>query len=517
LVGTEIEHRNTLLLGRAQLMAGRPEDAIDTLHRLADAPGKWRADALLLQARCARTLGRFDEARSLMENATAVPANTRNSLAQIELATLEIQAGHVARGARRLMNIRIDDQEQEPAITVAVHALRSMGELGAGRVTTAAESFRAATHDFAAAPDSQIADVIHTVSALGWAAYFLDLCSEGIDIVERALRVGRKFGRSYALPELHTVHAYLLHKTGRLAAAHNAADDAIEMATVFGYPDIVPVAIALRLRVLIWTSSHETATAELDHLESLPPPSVLWWRTAVGSTIRDIRHHLGLPVDEPTTDKHDEDPLAPTRQAMAALAALTRGELDRARACADQAMATANRLGLLSQHGMGALASAAVDLAGSDLQHARASAEVATTYFETANMPVMAGRALLVSAAAAAAADDFDTATRHIARASALFRDTGAATLLAEAVSLQRKLAGQQTTRPKSVLTPRERQVAEMVGRGLTNKQIAADLFISPRTVEDHIGRVMRKLGAPNRTGIAHKIHNSNEHKADSS
>ena len=44
-------------------------------------------------------------------------------------------------------------------------------------------------------------------------------------------------------------------------------------------------------------------------------------------------------------------------------------------------------------------------------------------------------------------------------------------------------------------LTPRERQVCDMVARGRLNKQIASDLGTSEKTVKIHRGRVMVKLG----------------------
>jgi DNA-binding CsgD family transcriptional regulator len=54
-----------------------------------------------------------------------------------------------------------------------------------------------------------------------------------------------------------------------------------------------------------------------------------------------------------------------------------------------------------------------------------------------------------------------------------------------------------------STLSDREREVAELVGRGLTNKQIGASLFISDRTVGVHIQHIMTKLGLGKRAEIA--------------
>ena len=56
---------------------------------------------------------------------------------------------------------------------------------------------------------------------------------------------------------------------------------------------------------------------------------------------------------------------------------------------------------------------------------------------------------------------------------------------------------------PPALLTPRERGVIELVARGMTNKQIARDLAISPATVKAHIERIIAKLGVADRTEAA--------------
>ena len=53
------------------------------------------------------------------------------------------------------------------------------------------------------------------------------------------------------------------------------------------------------------------------------------------------------------------------------------------------------------------------------------------------------------------------------------------------------------------VLSRREAEIAELVGRGLTNRQIAAGAHISERTVETHVGHVLAKLGFTRRSEIA--------------
>jgi DNA-binding CsgD family transcriptional regulator len=71
-----------------------------------------------------------------------------------------------------------------------------------------------------------------------------------------------------------------------------------------------------------------------------------------------------------------------------------------------------------------------------------------------------------------------------------------------ETLELALRAAGAAES-PLRVLTPREQEVAAFLVSGMTNRQIAARLFISEKTAKTHVGSIIRKLGAGGRSGVA--------------
>lgn len=100
-------------------------------------------------------------------------------------------------------------------------------------------------------------------------------------------------------------------------------------------------------------------------------------------------------------------------------------------------------------------------------------------------------------------------ARRHLEQARSIFAQVGAEPRV-EHTAAELGAAG-ITAAPRREpihvrLTPAELRVALQVAEGLSNQEVATRLFISPKTIEVHLGHIYDKLGVRSRTGMAKLI-----------
>ena len=130
--------------------------------------------------------------------------------------------------------------------------------------------------------------------------------------------------------------------------------------------------------------------------------------------------------------------------------------------------------------------------------HARAALQHlrhAWMAWQDLEVPYEAARVRVLIGLACRELGDEDGAEMELDAARWVFRQLEAAPDLARAEALTQKPAG----RAAGGLTARELQVLRLVAAGQTNRSIAADLFLSERTVDRHVSNTFTKLGVSSR------------------
>jgi DNA-binding CsgD family transcriptional regulator len=121
------------------------------------------------------------------------------------------------------------------------------------------------------------------------------------------------------------------------------------------------------------------------------------------------------------------------------------------------------------------------------------------------SQPFDRARTLLALGAAQRRAKQRADARTSLEAALAVFEELGAV-LWAERARAEIGRLGGRRARHSDELTETERRIAELAGGGRSNREIAAELFVSERTVEANLTRAYRKLGVRSRTELARRL-----------
>jgi DNA-binding CsgD family transcriptional regulator len=296
--------------------------------------------------------------------------------------------------------------------------------------------------------------------------------------------------------------------TGDWSAATSRQNEAVRLGEQTGQQVLVagPLAWLLLFAALRGDDSYETQLAQVEPLLDGEPLGTL------DILIRDVvRWAKGLKASprSPTAFHH----LARlTHHSMQRLAGIDRIE---AAVHTDQLEAAGlwitdlHRFGeatgqpwasAAAAHGQALLASTqGVEEAAALFEHALTLHSASERPFDRARTQLAYGEHLRRSRQRVAARD-------HLRAALEAFEDLRAAPW-ADRASQELRASG-ETARKRDVstatdLTPQELQVAQLVQDGLTNKEVAAQLFVSPRTVDFHLRNVFAKTGLTSRVELA--------------
>ena len=191
-------------------------------------------------------------------------------------------------------------------------------------------------------------------------------------------------------------------------------------------------------------------------------------------------------------------------------AELCAGDVEAARRSADDLAVLADRAESSELAAEAALARGRVQAALGDHADAVDSFEAALACLSADDRPALRGTANLLLAASHAALGDSAAAVVEARAAKSVFERLGSSAGVDRAAAQLRALGAPSRSRSSAgiaaavgSLSRREIDVLELLREGLTNAEIATRLYISPKTAEHHVSRVLAKLGVRSRTEAA--------------
>jgi len=499
------------VLAQALIEAGRFDAALAAV----DDPRAPVDDARLAVtgARIERSLGRHDaaQARALRALEAVQPGSAgRDDL----LASLAI-------GAYQLGNYREINQWAEqispgaPARATTA-TLLAVGAVASGDPEGAAALVAAAIETIRDTSDEELGATAEPAIALSWGLLAMDRLDESLDVARRLAAGARRGGDGPTAIQHELATVVVLGMLGRLEESLAAADEAEQAARVSGSPQLMQWALWVRAWAMLEAGTLDPAlvlATESANLAAGLDDSTLGLiaRTTLGAVLGERgEYERGRDL----VLAYDVDSGWVARWAPYVVAAdIGLGDLEAARAHAARGMERAQQSAMTGPRAAAGRALALVALAEGDdaraaeLAHAAAAdAQAIGAMLELARARLVAGRALLATSRDAAIAELQAAATQAEACGAPRLRDEAVRELRRAGVRVGRGGPRAPGDAGLDALSPREREMAELVAEGLTNRQIAARVFLSEKTVETHLTRVFQKLGVKSRAQVAAEV-----------
>jgi DNA-binding CsgD family transcriptional regulator len=505
------EHvRRVMDAARYHVDAGseRADALIESVLPLTE--GDMRADALRLLGLHRRERARFGAEDALLREALEHVKDARLE-AQIRIAlinpaynpTLDLMPDARTHARRAL---EIAQQHDDQGLLAAALAANAQLDFVLLRRISVADLERAAELEQRCAPSKMLARLTHTRMQI-----YIAQLDEARATLRTLYEEARASGLRWEIPAL----SFLLDaetRAGNLAVASELADEFVAIVRPTNRKLAEVTAALSRGLVLAWIGDVELARREADEAIAIADDLRFGARSA---DARWVRGFVELSLGDPAAAQGYFAPAvanvfsggvqAPARHvplirdAAEALAALGRPaetqpliewlEKDSENPWARAAVAFSR--------GVAAAASA-------DEEHALAHLEDAVEMFGRLPLPLDLGRALLALGSAQRRSRRLRDARTSLANAVRIFDERGAPLWADRARRELARIGGRP--RADATLTPSELRVAELVADGLTNKEVAARLFVTDRTVEGHLSRIYAKLGLRSRAELARRF-----------
>jgi ATP/maltotriose-dependent transcriptional regulator MalT len=476
-----------------------------------------------------RFLGRYEEAHGrLVAALRALPEPT--SVGYVELL-IELTLNEFYRSRYEAMHdwaeraVSAAKGVGDPPLLANALALRSLADATSGRTETARSSRSRAAAAVDDLSDDELSLRPDAAAWLAAAEIYLDLYAEADAHASRAFELARTTGRGDPLFRLYSILPRIWYVRGKLREAAELLDAAIEGSRLLGSPPALAGNFFNRAIVALAGGDLDVALATAEEgvelTDDLDGGFVAAWAAV---RLAAVLLEIGQPAEAVeillSRAGGEKLPLLPGGWRAYGFALLTRCwlQLDRRREAAGAAAlakltAAASKLPLANAWADHAAAAMALHDGNAKQAVERALASARTAHdvgapIEEALSRTLAGRAL-------ARANEPDRAVAELQHAAAALDACGALGYRDQAERELGKLGHRihRRTRPGNAdgigietLTARELQVAELVVDRRTNPEIAAQLFLSNKTVESHLRNIFRKMSVSSRVELARTV-----------
>ncbi|HEX6714983.1 MAG TPA: AAA family ATPase [Thermoleophilaceae bacterium] len=482
-------------------------------------PNPLRLQAAVLAATVEALLGQQGDARSLLLDELEVVQDPSSAEAaelsrQVALCYfLDADWARMRQWAEASLDARADDMARVGALSFLALAHHSVGEIDEA-VASRAEA--------AALFDRLSAEEIRSPGAalwLGWAEVCTEDFEDSVRHLERVAALSRVSAQRPLTVGLLVTEGQALAFLGRVDALAALADRAVEAALLATSSLFFSWAMLLKCRVELQRGDLLAAVRYGEQAASAATTS----GSPLGGTtqfqLAEVMLEIGEPgrcreylVDDATGEPQaPEFPIyEPLRYELLTRAALTLGDSGEAEHWAQRGSRyAAQRPGLQLPVVAARRAEALVALARDDAEAAARAAAESVEAAERVGALIEAGRSRTLLGRALAESDERERAVAELQRAHQELESCGASRRSDETARELRKLghvarrAGGRAGSALAGLSSRELEVIELVAAGKTNRRIAEELFLSVRTVDRHVSRILEKLGVSSRAAAA--------------
>jgi DNA-binding CsgD family transcriptional regulator len=473
-------------------------------------------------------LGRHGDAQARLRRALRMTADRMSPGAvslQLELAS---GAGFVNRYDEML---DWASQAHEGAATLGA---RAMTVVAAGQIALAGyfkglptdDALQRAAQGFDELDDDELATRLDLGLWVGWTEAVLEHHERAVMDCQRVLDVARATAQGATLLVTMTAQAWAQLRMGRLDDADATLTAALDTGRLSPHL-FFSVAVGLSAVLATYRGDHGAAVrageecvrlARCADAGLIPGMSGLYLATPLiemGDAERAREVILAMSRGKPELETSRSGYVAAFEILTRAEVALAR--LDAAAQWAQRAEAIARSGRLGAETAIARRATATVALARGKAKRAAELALDAIEHATRAGAPVESGRARILSGRALVQAGDRDGGVAALEQAAQELARIGANGYAQEAHKELRRLGrrtrrlGRATT-GLGALSEREREIGELVSQGRTNRDIAATIHVSEKTVERHLSRIFSTVGVSTRTALAVLVANDARH-----